>query len=730
MEATESRERLLRDLNDPQREAVLHCDGPLLILAGPGSGKTRVITRRAARLATTVTKPWHVLAITFTNKAAKELRERVEALDIGSGMTVGTFHAFCAKLLRIHGERVGVPRNFTIFDRDDRRKLLKKAIEACGLPEGNVTPAGVEQELSRAKNALIDAARFAEGASDWRARIVARVYEAYEKMLIEFSALDFDDLLMRVAVALSRDAGLRAELEHRYRYVLIDEYQDTNAAQYQIARLLTQEHKNLCATGDPDQSIYGWRGANIGNILSFERDYAGTKVVRLEQNYRSTQKILAAADALIEGNQQRKAKRLWTENEAGPGVRVIEVEDGDEEAGWVIGDVAQQIRAGTDPSQVAVFYRVNALSRTLEEALLHQGIRYQIARGVEFYNRKEIKDVLAYLRVLVNPADEIALLRIINTPPRGIGATTIERLRERAQGSGMPLSDALADGATIASLGRSGEKVRQFAELLRVLGPALTLSPSKALETIISKSGLRALYHQQREIDDAPLANLDELISAASSFETEQPEATLVDWLEHAALVSDVDAVKSGEGMVTLMTLHAAKGLEFDCVYVIGLEDGLLPFRREFGDGGDADEEEERRLCFVGMTRARKRLTLSRSRYRMTRGVTQRTTRSPFLDELPTEGVEWIDDEEVVAPAISRRRSPGFSTPQGELPDDIEQWTIGTLVKHPEHGLGQVMSIHRGASRTHVDVQFMSGGRRSWVLEFADLTRVEFEDVE
>ena len=725
----ESRERLLADLNEPQREAVLVADGPLLILAGPGSGKTRVITRRAAYLAATVTRPWHVLAITFTNKAAKELRERVDALAVGEGMTVGTFHAFCAKLLRIHGERAGIPKNFTIFDRDDRRKLFKQAIEVCGLSADNVTPAGVEQEISRAKNALIDAARFAEGAFDWRARIVGRVYEAYEKLLKDFSGLDFDDLLMRVALMLSRDAELRTTLENRYQYVLIDEYQDTNAAQYMIARLLTQERKNLCATGDPDQSIYGWRGADIGNILSFERDYPKAKVVRLEQNYRSTGKILAAADALIAENKQRKAKRLWTQNEPGPSVRVFEVEDGEEESDVVIADIAQQISGGVDPSQIAVFYRVNALSRTLEESLLHRGLRYQIARGVEFYNRKEIKDVLAYLRVLVNPADEVALLRIINTPPRGIGTTTIKRLEERAKSGGRRLFDAVCDAELTATLARSGEKVRQFAELLRELSAAMTLSPSKALEAVISKSGLRALYHQQREIDDAPLANLDELISAASSFESEQPEASLIDWLEHAALVSDVDAVKSDEGRVTLMTLHAAKGLEFDCVYMIGLEDGLLPFRREFGDGGDVDEEEERRLVFVGMTRARKRLTLSRARYRMQRGVTQRTTRSPFLDELPSQGVEWIDDD-AVAPTAPRRRSPEFSAPSGNLPDDIEQWTIGTLVQHPDHGLGRVLSIHRAATRTHVDVQFKNGGRKSWVLEFADLKRVAFEDVE
>ncbi len=719
-------ERLFTDLSDPQREAVAHTDGPLLILAGPGSGKTRVITRRAAHLARTVTEPYHILAITFTNKAAKEMRERIDALAVGEGMTVCTFHALCAKLLRRHHDRAGVPRNFTIFDRDDRRKLVKAAIERCNLSTDNLSPASVDQDIGRAKNAMLTVDQFAVRNLDWRERMIARVYDCYEKLLAGNGGLDFDDLLMRMALLLSRDAELRAELENRFRYVLIDEYQDTNAAQYQIARFLTQERKNLCATGDPDQSIYGWRGADIGNILSFERDYPKAKVVRLEQNYRSTKRILAAADALIAGNVMRKQKALWTENDAGPAVRVIECEDGDDEAAQLAEDIAQRVRDGVSPGEIAVFYRVNSLSRVIEEAFLREGIAYQIARGVEFYNRKEIKDVLAYLRVLVNPSDEVALVRIINTPPRGIGATTVERLKERAGASGCRLYDLLADDAALAASGRSGQKVREFGQLLRQLAPALELPPAKALETVISHSGLRALYHENREADDAPSANLDELISAASEFQADQPEATVVDWLEHAALISDVDAVRGEGGAVTLMTLHSAKGLEFAHVYIIGLEDGLLPFRRA-DDGTNAngtDEEEERRLCFVGMTRAKQHLSLSRARYRMLRGVTQRTTRSRFLDELPPEGVEWPESENQ-----SKRRCDAVPSANGHPPEDIEEWTIGTLVRHPQHGLGQILSIHRGTRRTHVDVQFENGAQKSWVVEFADLQRVDFDEV-
>jgi DNA helicase-2/ATP-dependent DNA helicase PcrA len=716
-------DRLFADLSAPQREAVAHTEGPLLILAGPGSGKTRVITRRAAHMACTVTEPRHILAITFTNKAAKEMRERIDALQVAPGMTVCTFHALCAKLLRQYHERAGIPRNFTIFDREDRRKLLKQAIERSGLSSEHLTPAAAEQEISRAKNVMQKPEEYAAYASDWRGRMLARVFETYERILREMGGLDFDDLLMRMAMLLSADGELRETLEDRYRYVLIDEYQDTNAAQYKIARLLTRDRQNICATGDPDQSIYGWRGADINNILSFERDYPSATVVRLEQNYRSTKRILAAADQLIMANTRRKEKKLWSAGAEGPQVRIVETEDEQEEAQAVAEDVRDRIREGVAPSQVAVFYRVNSLSRTIEEALIRQGVPYQIARGVEFYNRKEIKDVLAYLRVLVNPADEVSLERIINTPPRGIGAATIERLTDRARASGRRVFDALFDDAVLSSLGRSGQKVREFAGLMQRLSGVLDAPPSHALETVISQSGLRALYRQEREIDESPSANLDELINAASSFEQEQPGATVLDWLEHAALVSDVDTVRPVGGLVTLMTLHAAKGLEFDCVYMIGLEEGLLPFRRSTGgEGVIEDEEEERRLCFVGMTRAKERLMLSRARYRMQRGATLRTTRSRFLDELREGGVEWPQ-----SPSWSPRVPE--PPPHGRLPDDVEEWTIGTLVRHPVHGLGQVLAIHRGASRTHVDVQFKEGGRKSWVLEFADLIRVDYDDV-
>ncbi len=708
------------DLNDAQREAVLHTNGPLLILAGPGSGKTRVVTHRAAHLASTVTAPQHILAITFTNKAAKEMRDRMRTLGAADGMTVCTFHALCARLLREYHDRAGVPRNFTIFDRDDRRKVIKTAIEQCELSTTNWAPARIDHLISRAKNAMLTPERFAEAMPDWSSQTIARIYDRYDELLAEMGGLDFDDLLLCVAALLGKDADLCEELEDRFQYVLIDEYQDTNVAQYLMARLITAKRRNICATGDPDQSIYGWRGANIENILSFERDYPDAKVVRLEQNYRSTKRILAAADALIAGNLRRKEKTLWTENEDGPRILVFEAETAGDEAGMVGRDISRRLRRGVTANEIAIFYRVNSLSRVIEEALLKEGIPYQIARGVEFYSRKEIKDVLAYLRVLVNPADEVSMLRIINTPARSIGTTTVKRLLEMARSSGRSLFDVVTGGGDLARLKVAASRVHAFGGLLHKLVSALDQPAPRALEFVLSHSGLRAMYDDEASADDAPINNLNELVSAAAEFQLERPDATVLDWLEHTALLSDIDTVREGPGVVTLMTLHAAKGLEFANVYIIGLEDGMLPFRRL--EDEDSDEEEERRLLFVGMTRAQRCLTLSRARFRMVRGSSERTVRSPFLNELPSDQIEGISVEG--SSSQSKRQSDA-----GRLPDDIEQWGVGTLVRHPTHGLGRVMSICRGAKRTHADVQFQSGIRKTWVLQFAHLERVDFDEV-
>ncbi len=730
---------LLANLTEPQREAVQHTEGPLLVLAGAGSGKTRVITRRAAYIAATVARPWEVLAITFTNKAANEMRERIEALGGGqrdaadsppragrtsSGMTVCTFHALCARILRMYHERLGLSRSFTVFDQADRRKVVKDAIVHCQLSTTNWAPARMEGAISRAKNAMQTPEIFASEASDWGERTIARIYATYEQILAEQQGVDFDDLLLKTAFLLGGDDIVRDQLERRYRYVLIDEYQDTNEAQYRIARLLTRERQNICATGDPDQSIYGWRGANIGNILKFEEDYPDARVVRLEQNYRSTKRILAGASAVIAHNRRRKQKGLWTENDEGAPIRVLEFEEAEDEARDVARRIAAHKAAGRQLSDIAVFYRINSLSRALEEALLQAGVPYQIARGTEFYNRKEIKDVLAYLRVMINPADETSLLRIINVPARGIGDTTVERLQKLASDSGRRVYDVIADASAVQTLGRSAMKLLAFAELLRSLEPLAQQAPMRALDQALSLSGLRAALTDSA--DEDARSNVDELINAASEYEQDNPESTLVDWLEHTSLLGDVDAVRAESGAVTLMTLHAAKGLEFPVVFIVALEEGILPLQHV--DEPDGDIEEERRLFFVGMTRAERELTLSHVRYRMQRGITQRQTRSPFLAELPSRDIEWLDaDDEYAAPHDdhdSQRR------PEATRTQRPPRWCEGMLVRHPTFGLGRLVWVQPAGKHTRAGVHFTSGQHKTLILEFANLEPIDPREID
>ncbi len=712
---------LLSDLTEPQREATTHTDGPLLVLAGAGSGKTRVVTRRAGYLAATVTEPRRVLAITFTNKAANEMRERIERLGVGREMTVCTFHSLCARLLRIHHERAGLAPNFTIYDQADSRTAIKEAVRACDFDPKNWPAARIQHRISQAKNTLMTAPQFAQREARWWVdKGVAKIYSAYEQLLAKQQALDFDDLLMKTALLLETDEELRARLEDRYRYLLIDEYQDTNEAQYRIAHLLTRQRRNLCVTGDPDQSIYGWRGANIRNILRFEEDHPDAVVVRLEQNYRSTQRILAAAGELIEANVQRKEKRLWTENEPGDQVRVADFDTADAEAEFIADEIGQAADGGRSLNDVAIFYRINALSLPLELALQRRGIAYQVARGQDFYGRKEIKDLLAYVRVTINPADATSLRRIVNTPPRGIGKTTLAKLDDLAARTGRRLYEVVLDPATHQALGRVGERVARFAELLKTLQLFINSPAADALSEVFSRSGLRASLTGEGTVDELPVENVNALIHEARKYDESEPDGSLIGWLEQTSLTSDVDAVDPSAGKVTLMTLHAAKGLEFPVVYMVGLEDGLLPFFRE-DDDNPVDEEEERRLCFVGMTRAMKRLTLTHARFRQRRGQEKRSVRSPFLRELPAGEVEWVspdrDDD-------GKRRSG----PRG-LPDDVEHWSVGTLVRHPEFGLGQLVAIRRAGGHTHVGVAFQRGGQETFVLEYADLTRVDHDDV-
>lgn len=716
-------EQLLESLTEPQREAVTHADGPLLVVAGPGSGKTRVITHRAAYLACTVTQPWHILAITFTNKAANEMAERMQRLGVG-GAVCSTFHSFCARLLRIHGERVGLGPNFSIFDDADQTSAIKQVIGQLGQQSEQFTPGNMLNAISKAKNDMIDAAEYAKQAYDWNERVIAPIYAGYEQILASQNAVDFDDLLIKAAHLLGDHADLREQLEDHYRYVLVDEYQDTNKAQYLIARGLCLQHENLCVTGDPDQSIYGWRGANIHNILQFEEDFPKAKVVRLEQNYRSTPQILAAADAVIQNNKKRKGKQLWTNNGDGPEVRVAEAEDAASEAVYVAGAIREHTAAGGNYNQVAIFYRVNSLSRNLEVALREAQIPYQIARGVAFFQRKEIKDTLAYLRLIANPQDQVALRRIINVPTRGIGDVTVERLLKHAEQAGQTAMSILQKPEDIAGAGRAVVPLKGFARLVGEIGDAVRAGILQAaLERTVQQTGLLQMWTAAK--DDDAIDNVNELINFAAEYDRQHANGSgsLTDWLQQISLVSDQDAIDPELGAVTLMTLHAAKGLEFDTVFITGVEEGLLPHQRSRNDG---DIEEERRLFFVGMTRARRALTITSARWRDFRGMSQRTSRSVFIAELPEEGIVWLDIGEDGSPCYD---DGGTDDDDADAPD-LSKWRPGQYVRHKMYGIGRLLWIEPRGGRTHVGVRFAAYGDKTFILELAPLEPVEVDETD
>ncbi|HPF40733.1 MAG TPA: UvrD-helicase domain-containing protein [Phycisphaerae bacterium] len=708
---------LVAGLTEPQAEAVRHTEGPLLVLAGAGSGKTRVITRRAANIATSVARPDQVLAITFTNKAAGEMRERIDALGAGRGMWVCTFHSMCARLLREYGDTIGLGPNFTIFDQADSRSLIKRALADCDLSSDHFPPAKAQERISQAKSLLQTPADFLEFSFDFSTKAVARIYEAYQAILTEQNGCDFDDLLMRVALMLKQYPNVRESLSDRFRYILIDEYQDTNHAQYTIASCLAQSHRNLCATGDPDQSIYAWRGADMKNILEFESDYSDAHVVRLEQNFRSTGAILSAASELIAYNDFRKAKRLWTDGERGANVRVWTCEDQNVESRKIAEDIGRYIEEGGAPGDVAIFYRVNALSRVMEDALRTARVPYQIARGVEFYNRREIKDVLSYLRLIVNPADETALLRAINTPARGIGKVSLDRLKAYADANNMTMYLAAQQCDAIESLKTARKKVAVFAKLIAELADMPPRPVRDIVSAVLSKSGIeKALGHAGSLEDNDPLENVNELVSAAQQYDKDFPEGSLIDWLQQTSLVSDTDAIDEERGAVTLMTLHAAKGLEFPAVYMIGLEEGLLPHARtQLAD--QAELEEERRLAFVGMTRAMRRLTLTHALYRMVRGITERAIASRFLSELPDEEIE----RETFAEQRDRSMAHLGRYNENEHFGSDSMYYPGLRVRHEDYGDGEVVGIESRLRSQYIRIYFRDHGERSFAMEHVSL---------
>lgn len=635
---------ILRGLTGPQREAVQHIDGPLLILAGPGSGKTRVVTHRIAHLIEHGIPSYHIVALTFTNKAAEEMRTRLEILVPGQRIWAGTFHAFCARLIRQYASLLGLQENYSIYDVDEAKRAMVQAITSADVSLYRHTPEQIASEISRAKNNLVEPTDYPGHGGDGLQFIVSQVYPAYQQVLLDSNAVDFDDLLMHAALLLKNNPQLRSMLDERFRYVLVDEYQDTNFAQYAIVHALSIDNPNLSVTGDPDQSIYGWRGASLDNILGFERDFPEAKVVRLEQNYRSTKRILRVADQLIANNVRRKRKSLFTENEDGKPIDLTAFARDEDEAEQIAESIAVALRnEEKQANDIAILYRTNAMSRLMETALRLRGIPYQIVKGTEFYQRREIKDVLAYLLLLNNPQHNVAFERIVNVPARKIGKVTLDRLRSYALQYRIPFLVAAREGQQIEGMQkRAVGSLRRFAEMIERLRERVTAPLPELIEAVLQETGYREhlMMEDSDEADDR-LANVDELVNAAAEFSAHSPEEpTLEAFLEQIALVSDTDAWEGERQRVTLMTLHAAKGLEFRDVYIVGLEQGVLPHRRSLQDPDQM--EEERRLLFVGITRAEKELHLSLSKYRMQAGRHWPTVPSNFLMELPRDEMEVI----------------------------------------------------------------------------------------
>jgi DNA helicase-2/ATP-dependent DNA helicase PcrA len=769
---------ILAGLTAAQLQAVTHVEGPLLILAGPGSGKTRVVTHRIAHLLDQGIAGREILALTFTNKAADEMKARLARLVGLPTVWMGTFHRFCARTLRQYASVVGLDQNFSIYDVEDSRKMLAEALVDEGIDLTHATPDAVAHAISWAKNNLLTPEQYEPKRGHYLGGIVERVYPAYQKRLLQANAVDFDDLLLHVATLLRENPEIRSRLDARYRYILVDEYQDTNLAQYAIVRALSIDHPNLAVTGDPDQSIYGWRGANLSNILEFEKDFPQVRVVRLEQNYRSTKAILRVADELIRHNVRRKEKDLFTDNAEGDAVRLIKYPTQRDEADHIAAQIAAEIQAGRRrPRDFAVFYRTNALSRQIEHALRDHVVPYQIVNGLEFYQRKEIKDVLAYLHLVNNPRSDVAFLRIINVPARKIGKASVARLGDYARMKGLPLLEAARRAGLIEDLGKAATlAVARFVALYDRLGEAVHGSVEELVGRVLADTDYReVLENSESEDDQDRLANIEELLTAAREFDIRNPGGGhLEQFLEESSLVADTDAWESEIDRVTLMTLHAAKGLEFPSVFIVAVENGLLPHERSMHD--EEKLEEERRLLFVGLTRARENLQLSFAQYRSFRGVSCPTVPSPFLMELPRGEMEvldtlatgqratpdWVEGFEPGAHAESdeeasqaadhddfsqeiedrnpkRKRGSAAATLTSGLVTAADLlakqsrprlspniFKHGMIVEHPEYGAGTIIALSGEGPKRNAVVRFYSDqSERTFRLAYSDLAPAE-----
>ena len=725
---------LLTGLNKEQQQAVQHTEGPLLILAGAGSGKTKVLTVRIAHLLAQGVNPYEILAITFTNKAAKEMKSRVEGLvgDVANRIWLSTFHSFCAKFLRFELDNfLGYNSNFTIYDTSDSQAVIKAALKALNLDDKYYPVGAMIAAISDAKNKLLFASDFRKQARDFYQLKVADVYEYYERELRKNNALDFDDLLLVAVKLLQSNEAVLDKYNKRFRYVMIDEYQDTNHAQYLLAKLLASYWKNIAVVGDADQSIYAWRGADIQNILDFEKDYPNCTSIKLEQNYRSTKIILDAANAVIENNEGRPKKNLWTDKTEGAKIQHFTAQSEHEEAAFIGDTIAKKHDIhGVPYGDMAILYRTNAQSRVLEEALIKRALPYTMVGGTKFYDRKEIKDVLAYLRVLYNPFDDLSLLRIINVPKRSIGATTVAKLQNYARANGTSLFMTLTQLHLVDSIkGKTKEKLEEFGILIFTLVAEMEdRTVLDILESILDRTGYLAQLEESTDPQDQARAeNIGELLSVAKDFQDTNPSGTVEDFLEQVALVNDVDSFEQEESKVTLMTLHAAKGLEFPIVFLGGLEEGLFPHSRTLMNPEEI--EEERRLAYVGITRAEKELYISNATTRTVFGRTSSYLPSRFIDEIPEELVDGLRAKRKVPDDIKRHVPQHMSITSRPVTkpivrnEVIADWKIGDTAIHSKWGNGKVINIAGEGAGMKLTIEFPTQGVRVVMAKFAPVKK-------
>ena len=722
-------------LNEMQKKAVLQTEGPVLILAGAGSGKTGALTVRIAHLLETGVKPWNILAITFTNKAAKEMRERVEKL-VGDGardMWISTFHSTCVRILRREIHHLDYENQFSIYDGDDQEKIMREAFKRLNMSTTDKTFSvkGAMAVISHLKEEMTSWEEYSQKVdkNDLKAVRIAKVYQTYQKMLKENNALDFDDLIYKTVLLFRNFPEVLEKYQDRFRYIMVDEYQDTNTSQYELVAMLADKHKNLCVVGDDDQSIYGWRGANIRNILDFEKDFPDTTVIKLEQNYRSTKKILEAANAVIHHNQTRKDKTLWTENDAGSILHIYKADNEYDECRFVAEKMQELEKAGRKRNE-----------------MVKRGIPYRLFGGVRFYERKEIRDILSYLKVMANPADTIALRRIINVPKRGIGETSLDKLAAFAAEQNIPLYGALARLDEITTLKTRVAKFKDFYELFEHLREdAAGLSVAELIDAVVKRTGyLQILMAEGTDEALSRIQNIDEFVNKAAEFDKANPEGNLEGFLEEVALVADIDSYEEGEEAVALMTLHSAKGLEFPYVFIIGMEEGIFPGFRAVMYGGEKEIEEERRLCYVGITRAKEELFLTHAKNRMQHGITQYNPPSRFLKEIPADLVDLptrqvsemakkydamtsmknsaMGRKAVVAPAARFGMGAKKEMP---APKDFQlNYGVGDQVRAPKYGIGTVVSINGGGADFEVEVSFGAKGTKKFMARLSKLIKV------